>query len=268
MKLFKRLSSIGIATVMSAAFVCGSIPVLAADDVDYDTETTRYISYNCVTGEEKIIDMSKYLCEGMSVEADIAPISIIGEDNRGKVDITDIAPFRGIGYLTCKKPSNNGKITMATCSSFASNAVITAAHVVWDNTYNQTASNFNITFGKNGYLEPFGTVTAQPIEIIIPEMYKKNPLDNYDYAILIYNGTISNYRFGFTTSAKVGEYVTLTGYLSEKIVDGITVENAQWTASGPIKTVETDLITYEIDATNGQSVRQQHLLFMSKKNRK
>lgn len=256
----KTFKSVFAAFIAVASMSVGVVPISANEYVT-NTDTgsdTRYISYNCITGEESIIDMSKYECDVNSVESNMpSPRVVIGDDERKQVDDTTIAPYKGIGYLYCEKPSSISG-SRGSCSAFASNAAITAAHVVWDSNCDEYAENIQITFARNGSSKPYGTITTQPTEIIIPEQYKNTQSTNYDYAILIYNTTISNYRFGFTSSASAtsnGTTVTVTGYPKDTstATGGTSNSYFQWTDSDSIKASTTYTISYEIDTTGGQS---------------
>lgn len=256
----KTFKSVFAALIAVASMSMGVVPISANEYVtNMDTDSdTRYISYNCITGEETLIDMSKYECDVTSVESNMpSPRVVIGDDERKKVDDTTIAPYKGIGYLYCEKPSSTSG-SRGSCSAFASNAAITAAHVVWDSNCDEYAENIQITFARNGASKPYGTITTQPTEIIIPEQYKNTQSTNYDYAILVYNTTISNYRFGFTSSASAtsnGTKVTVTGYPKDTstATGGTSNSYFQWKASDSIKASTTYTISYEIDTTGGQS---------------
>lgn len=257
----KTFKSILAAFMAVASMSVGAMPI-SANECTANTEAngdTRYISYNCITGEETIIDMSKYECDVTSVESNMPSTRVvIGPDGREKVEDTTIAPFKGIGYLYCEMPSSISG-ARGSCSAFAANAAITAAHVVWDSNCDEYAENIQITFARSDDYKPYGTVTAQPTEIIIPEQYKNTQSTNYDYAILVYGTTISNYRFGFTSKSSatsVGTNVTVTGYpkdASTAIKNPDPNSHCQWTASGSITASTTYTISYEIDTTGGQS---------------
>lgn len=55
MKLTKRITS--ILTAMICTLTLSSVYVTAEDTNTTDYGNTRYISYNCATGEKSIIDM-------------------------------------------------------------------------------------------------------------------------------------------------------------------------------------------------------------------
>ena len=88
-----------------------------------------------------------------------APRVVIGSDTRTVVSDTTTSPYKGIGYLYCEKPSYTTG-SRGTCSAFAANAAITAAHVVWDSNNDEYAEKIEISFAKNGTLEPYGTITV------------------------------------------------------------------------------------------------------------
>lgn len=146
----------------------GVIPI-SANEYVANTETdsdTRYISYNCITGEETIIDMSKYECDVTSVESNmLSPRVVIDEDERKQVDNTTIAPYKGIGYLYCEKPSSTSG-SRGTCSAFAPNAAITAAHVVWDSNCDEYAENIQISFARNNSSKPYGTLQLSQLKLL------------------------------------------------------------------------------------------------------
>lgn len=255
----KTFKSVLAAFMAVASISVGTIPV-SANEYTTNSETngdTRYISYNCITGEETIIDMSKYECNVTSVESNMPSTRAIidGSDERSRVPDTTIAPYKGIGFLRCNKPSSSSA-SRGTCSAFAANAVITAAHVVWDSNYNKYAENIEISFAMDGSnKKPYGTVTTQPSQIIIPENYKNTQSTDYDYAILVYDTTISSYMFGFTSTADVGVYVIVTGYPKDTSTapGGTSNSYYQWTSYGSIESLTTYTISYKIDTTGGQS---------------
>lgn len=253
MKLSQRISS--ILTAMVCTLTLSSVCVTAEDTETTDYGDTRYISYNCATGEESIIDMSKYECDVTYVNSNMpSPRVVIGEDKRKLVSDTTVSPYKGIGYLYCEKPSST-EGSRGTCSAFASNAAITAAHVVWDSDSDEYAQNIQLTFARNGSSKPYGTITTQPTEIIVPEQYKNTQSTNYDYAILIYGTTISNYRFGFKANVSSGTAVTITGYPKDTstATGGTSNSYQQWTASGSLTASSTYTVSYTIDTTGGQS---------------
>lgn len=238
--------------LLSSFIMLSSITATA----DFPTNNTRYISYDLSTGEETIIDTRAYQCDVDSVESNmISRREVIGSDERTLVTDTTISPYKGIGYLQAHKPSQADNVSSrGTCSAFSKNAVLTAAHVIWDSKANAPAISYKISFAKNDSVLPYGTITLKPTKVIIPEQYKNTGSASYDYAIILYNTTISNYTFGFSKAATTGDVVTVTGYPQDvSTAGGTTKDHRQWTHSGNIISSSESTISYKIDTSGGQS---------------
>lgn len=260
-------ATIGLIGASSVAFA--EDKELAKNTEKYEdrniVESTRYISYNLATGEERIIDIipdysgddvveSNMLIEAGNIGGQAGLNVVIGNDNRNIVSDTTVSPYKAIGYLSVTK---NGSNHRGTCACFASNAALTAAHVVWDSANSVAATNYSISFGRNGNVYPYNTITEQPVEIIIPEEYKNTGSTQYDYAILLYddNTTISYYKFGFGKTLTTSTHITVTGYPKDTsgATGGSSNSYQQWTDNGYVTSLGTSTISYTIDTTGGQS---------------
>ncbi|MBE6845652.1 MAG: trypsin-like serine protease [Ruminococcus sp.] len=264
-KLTKLITIIAVVATISGTTLSSTV---SAANYRRNDSSTRYIAYDCKTGEETIIDIKLDVSGINYVEAEsddeilytttkTNARVVIGDDERETISDTTVSPYKGIGYLTCTK---NEETERGTCAAFAKNAVITAAHVVWDKgDTDKTERIIEISFGRNGDNYPYGTITDDPVKIIIPEEYKENSSTEYDYAIILYSEdvTISSYRFGFSKNATESTNVSVTGY--PKNTSTAESENAssnsfmQWTHSGKITKVNASTIQYKIDTTGGQS---------------
>lgn len=236
--------------------ILASISMLSTFSVSadhYANNSEKYIAYDCITGEETVIDTLDYVCDVDSVEATSpSTFAIIGSDERTVVKNTAVTPYRGIGYLSVQEAS--GKKVRGSCAAFSKNAVLTAAHVVWDADANQLGKHFEITFAKNGSSAPYGTVTKQPRKIIYPSSYATHPTTPDDYAILLYDTDISGYAFGFSKTIATGNPVTVTGYPKDAAsAGGTSNESRMWTHTGKVTSTSASTINYNVDTTGGQS---------------
>lgn len=258
MKKFIKIFMVITMMIMSLS----SIPFSVS--ASENNNATRYISYNCETGEQTVIEITPDDSGVFSFEdssndnndSQVSTCNVIGSDDRMPVTNPSISPYNGIGYINC---TLNGETSRGTCAAFADNAVITAAHVLWGcDSINDVT--INIYFGRNGTVCD-KAVTYDPIRIIIPEEYIENASSEYDYAIILYaensNENISNYFFGFSKNVTTSTNVTLTGYPRDTTTsdDSQASSNSKilWTHSGRVTNVYTRTIRYQIDATGGQS---------------
>ncbi len=263
-KLAKLITIFAVAATIGGTTLSSTI---SAANYRRSDSGTRYIEYDCETGEETIIDIKPDISGIEYVEAEsddereysnsqISTCAIIGDDERETISDTTVSPYKGIGFLSCTKDGANKR---GTCAAFAKNAAITAAHVVWDSDNEEVATNIKISFGRNGDNYPYGTITTKPVKIIVPEEYKENGSTDYDYAIILYSEdiTISSFRFGYSKNVTTSTNVNVTGYPKDtSTAEGDeATDNSfmQWTHSGIVTKVNTSTIRYTIDTTGGQS---------------
>lgn len=176
---------------------------------------------------------------------DICTNAVIGDDERTKVENTNIAPYKYIGKLYVVG-------TLSTCSAFAKNAVLTSAHCVFDKATNQLKEFKKIKFGLNNDTS-YKVITTQPTEIIVcPDYINGDHSSENDWAIIYFNDNILSGCLGFSTGASVDDTITVTGYPGEVETLNSTGEE-QYTCSGKVLESDTGKIGYDADTSSGQS---------------
>lgn len=108
--------------------------------------------------------------EGYNPMAKIQTRSIIGDDDRIKIEDTTVFPYSAIAYLEGYFP--DGTVSHGTAAFFDRDNVITAAHCIYDASHGGWAKSATVWPGKNGFgiwNNPYGT--AKAINIAAPQAW-------------------------------------------------------------------------------------------------
>lgn len=231
MTLSKKLSAI-----ISISLIAISVSSAAVSASESISESQELFEYYMQTGEVPAIGESISCCSSRI---------IIGDESRVKVSDTSVYPYRVIGKLYTS-------VGNSTCAAFANNAVLTAAHCVYNSDANAMGSFTKIEFGRNDDYT-YRTVTATPAEIIVNPDYITNPVSKNDWAIIIFGSNITGGAcFGYKNNLSVNDAVITTGYPKAGSVSGNT-GYSQWTCTGSVTAVNGTLINIDMDVNKGQS---------------
>jgi V8-like Glu-specific endopeptidase len=266
MRIFKKITSLVVAFALAFS-VSSSVFAEFNNSIVYGSQYYRVIHPS--TGTETIIDANNLPFTGTTVsssmQAPIQPFNIIGDDDREVVTNTTIAPYKSIAYVKVINTDNigvaNAPFTRGTAVAFATNAIITAAHVIEGNSIPKDKMQINIYFGRNGGndSDTHITIMYNDLEdIYIPTGYTSYPDNADDCAILKFSDNIisSNSIMGYTTGmATKNSAVTVCGYPTQTsgISGGLNPDFRQWKASGTITYSQPSYFRYNADTTGGQS---------------
>lgn len=177
----------------------------------------------------------------------IGMCSVIDSDDRTRVEDTTVSPYKAIGKLYMGSSHSS-------CAAFATNAVITAAHCVYNQSTNQMKPFTKIEFGLNGD-SSVKTITYEPEEIIVcPDYINGVDSASSDWAIILFSEKISNWAFGYSTGLTTSTELTTSGYPSSNSVENEDNSGLeQYTCSGYASVISTDYFRHNLDETSGQS---------------
>lgn len=195
-----------------------------------------------------------------------SPSAVIGAENRVQVTNTEQMPYSAIIYLEVEFP-NKTQNDRATAFLISENVALTTAHNLYDEAEGGWAEIKQIVPGKNGasfFNNPYGSCDA--IEIVVSAPWYESRNIDYDWGLILLDESIGSETgylgFQFIPRSMIGMNVILTGYPNAS-----EYRYYQWTHSGVIEIPDlyADLpqenldyfyeyiITYEIDASGGQS---------------
>lgn len=248
MKLIaKKAAALGM-SLLCASTILVSTPLTSnAEDANSDFISNNAIDTSQLSPEE----LFNYYMEVGEVppvydeEDAISTTVIIDTDERTKVENTNVAPYKYIGKLYV----NGGN---STCAGFAKNAVLTAAHCVYNGETNQLKEFQKIEFGLNNDTS-CKVITTQPTEIIVCQDYiNGDHTSKSDWAIIYFEDNILRGYLGFSTGLSSGAQITVTGYPGKGSA-GDNTGKEQYTCSGNVLDFNTQYFKYDADTTGGQS---------------
>lgn len=178
-------------------------------------------------------------------ENSLIPKSIVGSDDRIRVNNTTSYPYSAVCQLSITFPSGNTFV--GTAWMYWDNIAITAGHCVFDSGEGGWATSIVVRPGANGSTNPFGTANAQSLDA--PVKWTNNENAGFDYGIIVLDSDIGNTTGWFGShygSGLKGKSITITGYPGEYY-------RQMWTMSGTVKRTTTNKVFYDIDTTGGQS---------------
>ncbi len=193
--------------------------------------------------------------------------TIIGDDERTKVEDTTVYPYSAIVFLEITWGLFNKKC--ATGFMISDNVVVTSAHALYKKTYDGIPKLIKAYPAKYGLINPYGSASAKAVGVCTefveyidnsrPENGNEWPYPYEDWGVVILDeplgretGTISlkcptNDELN---DLKTSEGVNLCGYGASSEILNIY---HQYENSGSISAYSSDLIEYALDAIEGQS---------------
>lgn len=173
----------------------------------------------------------------------VGTYSIIGADNRTKVNNASLFPYRAIARLDITR--QNGTKTYASGALIGDRIFATAGHAIVQD--GKMIKSLTLEFGRNGSSAYYTTSDIK--SYILREDYSTNPTQEGDYAFVVLNKGISNITgcFGIQTSISVGDMIYTAGYPQDK--GGMDM----YQVSGAVLKVGNDKVYYNADTVGGQS---------------
>ena len=183
-------------------------------------------------------------------ESDLQEV-VIGPDNRVRINPTTTFPWRAICSL--KITARNGQRFIGTGWLIAPRTVITAGHCVYMHNAGGWASSIEVIPALNDASRPYGSASSSHLRSTTSWVNSRDR--NFDYACIILP---ANARLGDTTgyfgfavrndSFLMNAALNLSGYPGDK-ANG----NQQWFMAQRPSSVNSKVITYQIDTFGGQS---------------
>lgn len=239
----RKILSILMSMTLMLPLLTGS--TVHAANLETEKDSIEIFEKDFTTGEETIRtvavsdDENILSAEGFQVNQP-SPNIIIGEDERGVVPdmLLNMMPYSAIGRI--KVTYYDGTSATGTGFLFASNAVATAAHVLYNENHSIAKE---VTFWLPGGTGPLANYTAS--QMAIPQEYMDTLDSNFDWAMFHINSTVGNTvgYFGWTTNISVNTTVQVIGYPSSQMM----------IAGKQVKSVTTTMIKYDVDTSAGQS---------------
>ncbi|WP_041801992.1 trypsin-like serine peptidase [Rhodopseudomonas palustris] len=199
------------------------------------------------------------------------PENVMGVDNRAMVPDTSTTPWRCICHLEVEYES--GPVGFGTGFIIGPKAVLTAAHVIYNNTggNNRRARNIRVIPGRNGTTAPYGYFVTSLDRCIIPEQWRQasdtigDTAAAADYAVIQFPE--QSECDGLTSADRLG-YFGLKCFAdedSENKAQMLFVNNAGypyeadkpygtlWYNAGRIRKMGPSFVEYMVDTEGGQS---------------
>lgn len=176
--------------------------------------------------------------------------SLIGEDNRVRVDNTKMMPYSAICYIEIEW--SDGSTSLGTAFMIYDDLALTAGHCVYSSENGGWATNINVWPGKDGYgfwNNPYGTTESTYLRTASEWVSTED--EEYDWALIELEEPIGNetgwFGIGWSASDLTGTDVTISGYPGEH-------RYYQYKMSDEITRCTTNKLYYDvIDTTGGQS---------------
>lgn len=185
-------------------------------------------------------------------EAKTAPIgreSVIGTDNRIKINPTTTFPARAIGQITFTQRGGN---FICTGWLVNKNTVVTAGHCVHEgDTSSSSGWSTNVKFypGRNGSSNPYGSCSATRLFTVNGWFNDAN--EEYDYGAFKLNCNIGNTTgylgYWWQSASLVGVEATPQGYPGDK------PSGTQWKHVRTVSANSARQTFYQADTAGGQS---------------
>lgn len=157
----------------------------------------------------------------------LIPKKIVGNDNRKVVTNTRVKPYSTIASLVVTFPADPSRVGLCTGSMIAADAVLTAAHCVYDakqggwassmrvipGAYPNTAGKTQAPFGSASALRAFAAADYRATT----KFWEKEP---HDYAVVRVGaglkGAYGKRAYGSMSAPKLSRPITLAGYHVDK----------------------------------------------------
>ena len=203
--------------------------------------------YEARMGQEEVLILEKALraleltgglpdmpaSEAVADEDRIAPMTVIGTDNRTQVTATTTAPNRNIGRIA----------SGCTGTLITPTHVLTAGHCV-SNGSGSFYSSLNFSAGQNGSSYPYGTTSWK--NVVTTSGWHNNGDFNHDYALITLNAAPHGGNSGWGTYTSGGTF-RIAGYPGDKAF------GTMWQHTGSVSTSGSYRLCYTIDTAGGQS---------------
>lgn len=173
----------------------------------------------------------------------VKPASIIGADNRARVNPTTSFPNRAVVRITATNPAGAN----FSCSGFlfTRSAVATAAHCLYDRGLGGWNKNFRIYPGANGSSNPYGSCGFQTVSM--PQGFPANGGNAYDYGVLRLSCTVGDTTGWFGFSYPGPASLIASGYPCDKPAA------TQWRGGGSKLGQDGTSTSYNADTAGCQS---------------
>jgi V8-like Glu-specific endopeptidase len=190
--------------------------------------------------------------EAGEIEAFIQALSttevVIGPDDRRQVTSTTKAPWNRICHLRIR--AANGQIFLGTGFFIGRRTVATAGHCVYMASQGGWPTDIQVTQGRDGAQQPYGTVRATSFRTVKGWALRKKRECDYGAIILPQGYTQRAKSFGFAVYGDDqirARKLNLAGYPADK------PPGTMWYHGRLAKSVSPRVITYDIDSYGGQS---------------
>jgi V8-like Glu-specific endopeptidase len=179
-------------------------------------------------------------------------MTIFGPDNRTQVPNTSTGINAAIVHITAT--FRDGTTGMATGALLDSTHVLTAGHVVFDQSDGGWAKSVTVTPGEQGMATPLGSYQAAQLATTQGWALTQNP--GSDYAIVTLSKPVTGVSTFFhldaaTTQQLLGTTVTTAGYPGDK--GSAFPTSDQFQETGTIAQVTSTLELSQMDVYPGQS---------------
>lgn len=177
----------------------------------------------------------------------LAKTQIFGQDDRTAVFSTTRYPFSAVGRVLSYYAT---EIHAGTGAMIGDSTVLTAAHVVYDQTLGAPTS-IQFIPGANGSSQPFGVATV--VRTDVPEPWTQSGDENFDIAVLTLDNSVGGQTgmlpFGnLPESTLANQTLRSAGYPAD-LDNGTTM----YSAPGPFLGIDGNMLLEEIDTEPGQS---------------
>ncbi|WP_018353453.1 trypsin-like serine peptidase [Longispora albida] len=262
MKPYKRLRAVVVATALAAALLSSVAPAMAADG-DPGTGTTGASLETPVTsdgtptlltpGTENVQSEDSF--EGTGIETGdtdmtlappsepaIGDDSIIGADNRYRVNPTTGFPSRAVALITFDGGRCTGWL-------YGKDIVATAGHCVHSGGSDGAwKRNVRVWPGYNGTTAPYGSCTAKRLHSVSGWTSSKDK--RYDYGAVKLNCTVGNttgwFGYWWQSASMTGLSSRICGYPGDK-------PKEQWCSNDSIRVTHPLQLFYQNDTVGGHS---------------
>jgi V8-like Glu-specific endopeptidase len=187
-------------------------------------------------------------------------VAVIVTDEREQITQTGQYLWRAIASL--RITARDGSLWIGTGWFISPRTLITAGHVVFINGSpiagrNGWVSRIDVSPGRNGFVSPFGTLTARTFWSVRGWTEKGD--QNQDYGAIILDQPFGQntgwFGYGvFDDNKLVGAPAHVAGYPGDK------PSGTLWHHSLPVLSVNQSKVTYAIDTAGGQSGAAVYLL--------
>lgn len=175
--------------------------------------------------------------------------TVIGQDDRKQITKTNIVPWKRICHLRIR--AANGQYFLGTGFFIGPRTIATAGHCVYLRDNGGWASQIQVTPGRNGSSQPFGSVSATSFRSVRGWVIGRKRICDYGVIMLpsdFRQPGIGAFGFAAHTDAMIrGSRLNLAGYPGDKAA------GTMWYHGRAAKSISSNVITYDVDTGGGQS---------------